>query len=103
MFLSFMTASMAGILISQSARVWLLFVIVVGAMFVALAAGWNAEASIGQIVGHALMIGIAMQVGYGLGLFGSVAFRSRQAIASRSIETRFYSGRGSDQKDTARR
>lgn len=103
MFLSFMAAAMAGILISQSARVWLLFVIVVGAMLAALAAGWNAQASIGQTVGHALMIGIAMQVGYGLGLFGGTVFKSRFAIVNPPIDTGFYSGCGSDQKDTARR
>ena len=103
MFLSFMAAAMAGILISQGARVWLLFVVVLGAMFAALAAGWNAQASTGEIIGHALMIGIAIQVGYGLGLFGSLALRSRFAIVSGPIDASFYSGRGSDQKDTARR
>lgn len=103
MFLSFLAAAMAGILISQGARVWLLFVIVVGAMFAALAAGWNAQASIGEIVGHALIIGVAIQLGYGVGLFGSLALRSRFALVRGPVDASFYSGRGSDQKDTARR
>ncbi len=70
-----MAAAVAGILISQGARVWLLFVIILAAMFAALAAGWNAATSIGDTVEHALMIGIAMQLGYALGLFGSLALR----------------------------
>ncbi|HEY0219330.1 MAG TPA: hypothetical protein VGC26_06140 [Afipia sp.] len=103
MFLSFMAAALAGILISQGARVWVLFVIVLGAMLAALAAGWSARASIGEATGHAVMIGIAIQVGYALGLFGRLAFRSLFTIASDPIDASFYSGRGSDQEDIARR
>ncbi len=72
MFLSFLAAAIAGTLISQGARVWLFFVIVVGTMLAAMATGWTAQASISEIAGHTLVIGIAMQLGYGIGLFGSL-------------------------------
>lgn len=103
MFLSFMAAAIAGILISRGARVWLLFVIVLGTMVVALAAGYSAQAGVGETIGHALTIGVGMQIGYGLGVFGSLAVGSRLAITRGPVEASFYSARRPDQNDIARR
>ena len=103
MFLSFLAAVLTGILISQSARVWLLLVIVLGVMLATLATGWNTETAIAQIAGRAIGIGIAMQLGYALGLFGSVVLGSRRTLVHDPIGAGLYSGRGADQNDTTRR
>lgn len=103
MFVSLLAATIAGLLISQGARVWLLCVIVLAAMIAALATGWNAEATLGETAGRAIMIGIAIQLGYALGLFGSLAFRSRLTLLRDQIKPDLYSGCEANQKDIARR
>lgn len=67
---SLICAVLAGLLMSQGARAWLLLAVVIGAILTALTAGYIREASIGGIIGHALMIGVAIEAGYALGLFG---------------------------------
>ncbi len=80
MVLSIISAVLVGVLMSQRARVWLLLATVIGAMLATLTAGFVTGANIGGTFVYALMIGVAIQLGYALGLFGlAVALRAARS------------------------
>lgn len=74
MVLSFIAAVLAGILMSQSARVWLLFLVVLGATTSILIGHILAGAGFATALASALVISVVIQIGYALGLFGRALF-----------------------------